>query len=598
MRKTLASLAVALVGAAFVALPQDASAQDKPATVHPDPLAPLQKAMKEQDSLAAEGKADKAIAYAEKQAEDGTAESLYLLGRALGNKAYFRAEQQRQERAEATKVRAGDPPPPFVLDDESKRLLDRARDAFERSSEAGGLVYAPAFLGIGRIALLKGEVDPAIEALKQAVRIAPNFREAAIELTASYSSKHLDAEAEFTLHQFLTERPTDVDARILLGMLLRDRRRFEEAEAEFRAALATEPKNVEARRQLAAVLLFQEHLDEAAAQFESVRAADPKDEQAYVYLFQIYVASKKKDEAAAVLRDILAVLPGTKAAQLAKTELQRVKDDPTAWDDPNENPQETLARRLESKDPAVREKALTDMRAYKWKALPGRVYQSILNDKTPGERLAAVRLIGDLGAPYTLVILEILLLHPTDQEPEPIIRREVARAISLLPTDAIVPILFAALSDADAEIREYAVQGIYARTGKSFRLELNKRTSDAEWPEEMKRYAAWWNSSSSSSVKRGAAIALLSVYEPATHDSKARIGLYALPAMDDAVEESWRAGYDLFRAMTFHSFGAESGPVTADERKRITAEAKAWLAEQLAPKKPEPKKADEPSGGK
>jgi hypothetical protein len=60
-----------------------------------------------------------------------------------------------------------------------------------------------------------------------------------------------------------------------------------------------------------------------------------------------------------------------------------------------------------------------------------------------------------------------------------------------------------------------------------------------------------------------------------------RIAAYALPAMDDPVESTWRAGYDLFRALTFHSFGNDTGSVSEEDRRRITTEARAWLETQL-----------------
>jgi tetratricopeptide (TPR) repeat protein len=585
MRNALGSLCLFLAAACASFAAVDAAAQDAPSAERADPLDPLKAAMKEQDDLADQGKADAAVAAARERAKDGTPDSLYLLGRALGNSAMRRAEQARQARMNGRKPSREEPPPPLVFEGETAKLLDEARECFERASEAGGLVYAPSHLGIGRVNRVKGEFDSAIDELKQAMRIAPNFKAAAIELAQSYWEKRLWPEAELTLRTFLAVRANDAEARIMLGILLMSpwRKRYAEAEPEFRAVLSSDPSNTAARKLLAAVLMYQEKFEESAQHWEMVRRADPKDDEAYITLFHIYKKLRKRDDATRVLNDVLAAAPpGSEAFRTARAYLDDLAAHPEHWDEKTPSEQETLVRRLESNDPAVVQKALEDMRAYSWPALPAQVYQSLLKDKsTTGIRLAAVRLIADHADPRTLTILEILLFHPTEHESDAGVRKEVARAISLLPSDAVVPILFEALTDADADVREYAVQGFASRTGKWFRATLATRTPDKDWAAELELYRKWWNSTSSSAAKRGAMTQLAAIYEPVAHDSKARIAAYALCAMDDPIDATWRAGYDLFRALTFHTFGSETGDVSADDRKRIAAEARTWLEEQL-----------------
>jgi tetratricopeptide (TPR) repeat protein len=586
MRSALRSLCLFLAAACLAV---DAAAQDATAPAHPDPIEPLRAAMKEQDDLADQGKADAAVSAARERAKDGTPDSLYLLGRALGNAAMRRAEQARQDRMKARKPSRDEPPPPLVFEGDAARMLDEARDCFERAEEAGGLVYAPSHLGIGRVARAKGEVDAAIEELKQAMRIAPNFKDAAMELAQSYSQKQLWAEAEQTLRTFLVERSNDPDARVMLGFLLMSpwRKRYSEAEPEFRAVLARDPANAAARKLLAAVLMYQEKYEESAQHWEMVRRADPKDDEAYLTLFQIYRKLNKREEGMRVLNDVVATAPpGSEAARTAKAYLDDLAEHPEHWSEQDASDpvreQKAIVHRLESSDPAVVQKALEDMRAYRWPALPGAVYQTLLRDKgTPGQRLAAVRLIADLADPRTLTILEIMLSHPKERETDAGVRKEVARAISLLPTDAIVPIFFDVLTDADADVREYAVQGIASRTGKWFRATLATRTEDKDWAAELELYRKWWNSSSASAAKRSAMLQLAAIYEPVAHDSKVRIAAYALCAMDDPIEATWRAGYELFRALTFHTFGSETGGVSEEDRRKIAADARAWLEEQL-----------------
>ncbi len=582
--RTFACVALAVAAATTAFADGDAP------TKHPDPLDALQAEMKAQDELVVQGKADKAVADARERAKtDGGPDALYLLGRALGNLAFQRAQQQAIEREAGKKRGPDDPPPEIRFDADSNRLLDEARENFERSSEAGGLVYAPAHLGLSRVARAKGDPDGAVEELKQALRIAPNFKGAAIELARSYEEKDQLGQAEVTLRAFLEQRPSDADAHVLLGIFLRhpERRRYAEAEAEFRAVVAADPSNVGARRLLAKVLMDEEKFPESAEHWEMARSADPKDDQSYMALFSIYHKLNKKAEALDVLNGAVKQLPGTELARRAQSILDQLKRNPAAWDakepqDPDTTERETLIKRLESTDHAVVQKALEDMRAIEWPELPSAVYRMVLRENTTaGERTAAVRLIADRANPQTLTILEIMLSHPKERENDAGVRKEVARAVSLLPTDAVVPVLFATLTDPDADVRDWSVRGIAARTGKWFRADLDVRTPDKDWPAELELYRKWWTSSSASAAKRSATLALAAIYDPVSHDSKSRVAQYALPAMDDPVESTWRAGYDLFRSMTFHSFGSETGAVPADERRRIADEARQWLDEQM-----------------
>lgn len=553
----------AFLAAAALALGAIAAFADDDSKV--DPLEALKAELAAQDKLVEEGKAEIAVTAARAQAKEGTPENWYLLGRALGNAALAKNGGKPSE--------------------EAIRVLDESRDCFEKAKEAGGLIYAPAHLGLGRVARFRGDLDTAISELRQALRISNNFKAAAIELAQTLWEKRLPSDAEYVLHQFLGERPNDSEARLLLGMLKLQRKRFLEAEPEFRAVLSTDPGNSGARKLLAADLMYQEKFKESAEHWEMVRNADPRDEEAYVSLFRIYRQLKQNEDAAAVLNDLVRELPGTDPARWATKLLDDLKADPKSWDAPEASTPETLVQRLKSPDPNVVQRTLEEMRNYKWPALPADVYRLLLRESgTPGQRLAAMRLIGDLGDPQTVTILEILLAHPTEREPDPAVRKEVAHAISRLPTDAIVPILYEALSDPDPDVREWAVQGFAARTGKWFRADLNVRTADADWPAELALYRKWWGTTSSSTAKRNAVIALAALYSRVEKGSKVRVARYGLPAMDDPIEATWRAGYDFFRAVAFVTFGGDKGPVEEAERTRITSEARTWLADQPGPK--------------
>lgn len=574
-----------------------APAKDKPAAPAKeaplvDPLAPIKDDMAEQDRLADAGKADDALAAARKRAADGTPESLYLLGRALGNVAVKRLDARRE----------GD----------ALRLLDEAATAFDKSQEAGGLTYAPAHLGRARVSKFRfsitsrridqmdpkdrkpfieqatHDLDEAIKEYRAALQVAKVWKEAVLELAITLRQRELRGDAEFVLYQFLSARPRDPDARIMLGMLKMERSRYAEAEPEFRSVLAVDAENLAARKCLAQTLLSQDKFAESAEHWEIVRKQSPKDDESYIKLFHLYKELDKKDEALAVLNDAVLLMPGTEAARRSKLILDELAKDPSAWDasDQDDTP-ESLVKRLDSADATMVRRSLEKMRSFKWPELPRAVYHLLLRQDDKGsetlaktfaaQRLAAVRLILDLGEPQTLTILEILLAHPEERELDPAVREEVAHAISRLPTDAIVPILFDALGETDPDIREWAVQGIAARTGKYFRPDLAVRATDKDWPDELASLRKWWASSSSSEAKRAACAAFLAIYGRVEQGSKSRVARYALPALDDASEVTWCAGYELFRALTAETLGRTSKPATAEERQKFAADARAWL---------------------
>jgi tetratricopeptide (TPR) repeat protein len=592
---TLARVAFAIVLAvcASAAVAQDGApaapaGHDAPSA---DPLSPLKEAMAEQDRLVDQGKADAAVTAARERAKDGTPESYYLLGRALGNVAVKRLDTKQ--------------------DAEALRLLDDAATAFDKAQEAGGLTYAPAHVGRARVARFrfsitarrieklgakerqpfieeaKHDLDQAIKEYRAALQIAKTWKEAALELAQTLWERQLPGDAEYELHKFLATRPNDGEARMMLGLLKLQRNRFEEAEREFRAVLSADASNPAARKCLAACLMHQEKFTESAEHWEIVRKQNPKDDEAYITLFHVYRQLKKKKEALAVLEEACRDIPGSEAARRARAILDELAKDPSSWEVADRESAEALVEKLDSPDPAVVQQTLEKMRGYKWPALPGKVYRLLLRQDDLGDasirathtaqRLAAVRLMLDLGDPQTLTILEILLAHPQEREPESEVRKEVAHAISILPNDGVVPVLFEALGDSDPDVREWAVQGIAARTGKYFRTDLAVRTPADKWPDELAALRKWWASTSASESKRAACTALAAVYGRVEQGSKARVARYALPALDDPSETTWRAGYDLFRALTAETLDWTKTPETAEERQRFAAQAHAWV---------------------
>jgi len=541
-----------------------------------DPLKPLQGALDRQDQLTQQRRFDELLREAETRAKDGTAESLYLLGRALGNTALTRFEEAQSraedDLAEATRLRG-----------EFDALLERSRDAFERSREAGGLVYAPALLGLARCARYRGDLDGALASLREALAVDPDFKGAVLEMAQVYAEKKLPADAEFALYKYLEKHADDADARLLLGFLKTRRQRFGEAEKEFRAIVERDPANAGARKALAGALMYQDRHEESAVEFEGVRRQNPRDDESYRALWHLYRKLGKREQATKILEDLKRELAGTEPAIWAERILEELAKDPDAFDPPSRRTREELVHRLDSNDPEIVRQALAEMKSLAWPALPSAVYRLLGKDASKDEvRAQAVALVRAQRDPRTLPVLEILLYHEKERDPSPLVRREVVRALAVLDTPAALPILWRALLEPDQEMRESAVEGIASLTGWWFREDVSVPTPAGAWEAERAQYERWWREGRAATIHRRNAMAAMAKAFDSISRGRIRIAAYALDALDDPNPLTWRAGYDLFRSMTRHDFGATKGDVPAEERQRVAREAREWLAKNAS----------------
>ncbi|MCG3135970.1 MAG: hypothetical protein HMLKMBBP_03750 [Planctomycetes bacterium] len=523
-----------------------------------DPMDPLRPRMAQQDQLASQGRVDEMVAEAKKLASDGKPESLYLLGRACGNAAAVKRAQGN----------------PKDADD----LLRRAQDAFEMSRDAGVAVYAPALVGLGKCARVRGDLDAAARELREALRVAPDCASAAMELAQVLVLRKEHVQAEASLRAYLARNEKDGDARFLLASLLCDARRWEAAESELRTLMARPEgrDHPEVRKMLGAALIEREELAEAAEHFEFCRAARPKDPESYRAL--LVIRRRQRDRAATmrVLEDMRRNLEGEQAAWASAMAETLSKDE--AWESlREEETQRSVVKKLSSNDPAVLRAALASMRKYDWPAFPPELIRLLAPTAAPADvRALAVSIIGEQRMPATLPLLEVVLMHPRERDPDAAVRRAALRGISGLPTAAAVPVLWKALlsDDGDEEMREAAVAGLTALTSKSFRLDPSARPDAAGWAKERELWTAWW-ASDGTLAKKDAAEAIAKAWAGARTGRK-RLAGYALLCMDDARAQTWRAGYDAFRGFAGVDFGATTGDVPAEERARILEAAKQW----------------------
>jgi hypothetical protein len=326
--------------------------------------------------------------------------------------------------------------------------------------------------------------------------------------------------------------------------------------------------------------MYQEKLGESAEHFETYRRQVPQDDESYRVLFMIYRRNRDRVKACRVLEDLRKAMPGTEADAWAARVLVQVSDD-EAWAVPEDVSPAAVVKRLKDKDPAVQLAALADMRRFEWPALPGELYQLLAPDLgRPDVRKAAVSLIAAQKDPRTLTLLEVIVFHPKERDPDIGVRREAIAAIAAMPTPGIVPLLYMALDDSDEQIRETGVAGLRAITGKSFRKDDAAKPDAAAWAAERAEWRAWWMGDGTL-AKRDGVEALGKLFDPIRRGRR-RLAVYALVCMDDANPRTWRAGYDVFRSLSGVDFGFVTpdgnGEADAKARQDVVNQCRAWFA--------------------
>ena len=176
--------------------------------------------------------------------------------------------------------------------------------------------YAQLWLGTARTKA--GQVDAAIEPLRQAVRLAPRLTETHIELADALALRGDWAGAAAALETAVGQDPlrhagawNDLGfARLQLGQT-------DGALGALRRAVALDPRLPTARVNLGTALLVSGDPDAAAAQFEAALRTDPRNVPALGNLGTVRAQQGRVAEARALFRRLLTLTPGDPRALAA-----------------------------------------------------------------------------------------------------------------------------------------------------------------------------------------------------------------------------------------------------------------------------------------
>jgi predicted O-linked N-acetylglucosamine transferase (SPINDLY family) len=162
---------------------------------------------------------------------------------------------------------------------------------------------------LGLVLRAKGQLDAALNAMQQAVKLSSTDAETQCNLgLVLHELQHLE-DAEEAYRRAIQLNPNHIEAWCNLGTLLHDQNRWQEAEDCHRHALQLNPNRAEAHYNLGNTLHAIGHIAEAIASYRKADRSRPGWVQAKCNLGAALLKSGKANEAEAALREALAVEP-------------------------------------------------------------------------------------------------------------------------------------------------------------------------------------------------------------------------------------------------------------------------------------------------
>jgi tetratricopeptide (TPR) repeat protein len=179
---------------------------------------------------------------------------------------------------------------------------------------------APARYGLSMVAVKVGDVDGAIDLLRDVVQAAPGLGSAHYDLGLNLWNRHRAArgvrrpadldEAERALRRAVALEPAQARWRLVLGQLLAERQRLDEAVRELREAARQAGADPAYAYDLGLALRRQGDLAGAEEQFRAALAGDPAHGSAHRALGLLLRQKDDLDGARAELRRSVELLPG------------------------------------------------------------------------------------------------------------------------------------------------------------------------------------------------------------------------------------------------------------------------------------------------
>lgn len=178
----------------------------------------------------------------------------------------------------------------------------------------------------GRQAASRGETDRAIDDLRRATELHPNFALALNELGVQYLRKgQLDKAAE-VFQKVLRLSPEAPEPSLNLGIVLLQQKKFPEAERQLRDALKRNEHTYTAHLYLGITLIYVKNYAEAETELrKAITIGGLKASQAHYYLGGLYWQTGKNQQAADELENFLKLEPNAANADKLRSTIKDLR---------------------------------------------------------------------------------------------------------------------------------------------------------------------------------------------------------------------------------------------------------------------------------
>ena len=179
----------------------------------------------------------------------------------------------------------------------------------------------------GLQAASRGETDKAIDDLKRATTLYPNFGLAINELGVQYLRKGELDKASEAFQKVLQFSPEAPEPCLNYGIVLLQQKKFPEAEKQLREAVRKNQNMYTAHLYFGITLIYVKNYTEAEGQLrKAITIAGPKASQAHYYLGGLYWQTGKNKEAADELETFLKLEPKAANADKLRNTIKELRN--------------------------------------------------------------------------------------------------------------------------------------------------------------------------------------------------------------------------------------------------------------------------------
>ncbi|MFN2530809.1 MAG: tetratricopeptide repeat protein [Pyrinomonadaceae bacterium] len=200
---------------------------------------------------------------------------------------------------------------PGVIDARLSNVPESARNLYDKAIEAEN----------------NGDVGKAIDALKQALSLYPDFFLALNELGVQYLKLGQMDKAIESLTAAMKLAPDDFRPQLNYGIALLNQGRFAKAEIQLRGALKKNDAVPTAHMYLGIALAVQRKLEEAERELiNAIRSKSLETGLAHRYLGGVYIEKRDYKRAADELEAYLKMIPNARDAEATKTKIREFRN--------------------------------------------------------------------------------------------------------------------------------------------------------------------------------------------------------------------------------------------------------------------------------